>query len=88
VPLDFAALPASREARLPEIARQFARQLETLHVRKSGAALTLVGPHRDEVRFFITRNHTPNAAPIDAITYASRGQGRTMPCRSNWRRWS
>lgn len=61
-----------------EIAENFARQLDALRPRELGAALTLVGPHRDEVRFLIER--TPNTAghSIDAITYASRGQGRTI----------
>jgi DNA replication and repair protein RecF len=79
VTLDTAALAtADKESRIPEIARRFARQLETLRLRELGAALTLVGPHRDEVRFFIDRVPQTTAQSIDAITYASRGQGRTI----------
>jgi DNA replication and repair protein RecF len=63
---------------IADISRQMARQLETLRPRELGAAITLVGPHRDDLRFFITRNHDASANPIDAITYASRGQGRTI----------
>ncbi len=59
-----------------EIARRFAQQLATLRPRELGSATTLVGPHRDDIRFLITRNH--DAVPMDATTYASRGQGRTV----------
>ncbi|MCI0475977.1 MAG: DNA replication and repair protein RecF, partial [Anaerolineales bacterium] len=67
---------APKESRQPEIARNFARQLESLRPRELGAAMTLVGPHRDDIRFLVTRNH--DAAAMDATTYASRGQGRTI----------
>jgi DNA replication and repair protein RecF len=69
-------LAAPLEARQALIARNFAHQLETLRSRELGAAMTLVGPHRDDVRFLVTRNH--DTAPMDATTYASRGQGRTI----------
>lgn len=59
-----------------EIAQQFTQQLHALRARELGAAMTLVGPHRDDVRFLITRNDT--GAAMDATTYASRGQGRTI----------
>ncbi len=58
------------------VAECFARELQALRPRELGAGLTLVGPHRDDVRFFITRPNDRNA--MDAITYASRGQGRTI----------
>lgn len=58
------------------IAQRFAQQLAMLRPRELGAATTLVGPHRDDIRFLITRNH--DATPMDATTYASRGQGRTV----------
>ncbi len=61
---------------LDEITACFARELQALRPRELGAGLTLVGPHRDDVRFFITRPTDRNA--MDAITYASRGQGRTI----------
>ena len=63
-------------SRTPEIAALFTRQLEMMRPRELGAGLSLVGPHRDELRFFISRQAERN--PIDAITYASRGQGRTI----------
>jgi DNA replication and repair protein RecF len=49
---------------------QFHRQLEHMRPRELGAAMTLVGPHRDDLRFFVDG--------VDMITYASRGQGRTI----------
>ncbi len=64
--------------RTHQVAECFAQQLESLRPRELGAALTLVGPHRDDVRFLIQRNHGASPNPIDAITYASRGQGRTI----------
>ncbi len=81
-------LPLSETATHPErsaegaeskgtpIAARFARQLELRHARELGAGLTLVGPHRDDVRFLIQRNSDENK--IDATIYASRGQGRTI----------
>jgi DNA replication and repair protein RecF len=61
-----------------DIAASFARQLESLRPRELGAAVTLVGPHRDDLRFLIDRVPQTIAYSIDAITYASRGQGRTI----------
>ena len=60
-----------------DIATQFARQLETMRPREIGSGTTLVGPHRDDVRFFIDRLPDSDNS-MDAITYASRGQGRTI----------
>lgn len=57
-------------APLEQISEAFRRQLAELRGREVGAALTLVGPHRDELRFFVDG--------VDMITYASRGQGRTI----------
>jgi DNA replication and repair protein RecF len=65
-----------RETRHAEIARAFAQQLDALRAREQSAGMTLVGPHRDDVRFLVTRNH--DAVAMDATTYASRGQGRTI----------
>jgi DNA replication and repair protein RecF len=59
----------------PDIAASFKRQLTDLRARELSAAVTLVGPHRDDVRFWLDR---PNAPAMDANTYASRGQGRTI----------
>ncbi|MBI3914265.1 MAG: DNA replication/repair protein RecF [Chloroflexi bacterium] len=64
------------ESKDPNIAARFARQLELRRARELGAGLTLVGPHRDDVRFLIQRNSDENK--IDATIYASRGQGRTI----------
>ncbi len=82
VPLDVLA-PAVQPSLLPgvaahtpEIAAGFRRQLDQMRPRELGAAVTLVGPHRDDLRFLIRRPNDP--AAIDAITYASRGQGRTI----------
>jgi len=69
--------PSLTTYQLPEIAAQFSRQLESQHARELGAGLTLVGPHRDDVRFLVRRDGSQEAA-MDAITYASRGQGRTI----------
>ena len=57
-------------APLDQIAVAFKQQLTEMRTREVGAALTLVGPHRDDLRFFID--------DVDMITYASRGQGRTI----------
>jgi DNA replication and repair protein RecF len=65
-----------KEQRISQISQRFVQQLNGLRPRELGAALTLVGPHRDDIRFLITRNH--DATPMDATTYASRGQGRTV----------
>ncbi len=78
VALDATALSSTEGARAAQIAKKFEQQLEMLRPRELGAALTLVGPHRDDVRFLIQRNHGAAPNPIDAITYASRGQGRTI----------
>ena len=78
VMLDALDIEAQEGARATEIAARFAKQLDDLRPRELGAALTLVGPHRDDVRFLIRRNHGVEPNPIDAITYASRGQGRTI----------
>ncbi len=49
---------------------EFAGQLRAQRSRELGAAMTLTGPHRDEIRFFVDS--------VDMITFASRGQGRTI----------
>jgi DNA replication and repair protein RecF len=78
VALDAATYLSSEGARATEIEKKFEQQIETLRPRELGSALTLVGPHRDDVRFLIQRNHDAAPQSIDAITYASRGQGRTI----------
>ena len=76
--LDPASRPATEGVLATEIAKRFEQQIESLRHRELGAALTLVGPHRDDVRFLIQRDHDTAPISIDAITYASRGQGRTI----------
>lgn len=51
------------------IAQAFKAQLQALRGREIPAGVTLVGPHRDEVRFLIN--------DMDAGIYGSRGQQRT-----------
>ena len=65
-----------KEHRIAVVSQRFGHQIVALRDRELAAATTLVGPHRDEIRFLITRNH--DEMPIDATTYASRGQGRTV----------
>lgn len=60
-----------------EITALFKNQLAKMRPRELGAALTLVGPHRDDLRFVVHRDGSDENA-MDAITYASRGQGRTI----------
>lgn len=55
---------------LEQISIGFKQQLAEMRSREVGAALTLVGPHRDDLRFYVDG--------VDMITYASRGQGRTI----------
>jgi DNA replication and repair protein RecF len=57
--------PAAAEV----IAEAFAAQLEALRRREVAAGVTLLGPHRDEMRFLIDG--------VDAGTFGSRGQQRT-----------
>lgn len=57
-------------APLEQIGAAFRQQMEEVRSREVGAALTLVGPHRDDLRFTIDG--------VDMTTYASRGQGRTI----------
>ena len=65
-----------KELRVAGIARAFHEQLQAMRERELASAQTLVGPHRDDVKFFIQRaDDTP---AIDANTFASRGQGRTI----------
>ena len=58
------------EAPLEKIGRAYREQLVEMRSREVRAALTLVGPHRDDLRFYVDG--------VDMITYASRGQGRTI----------
>jgi DNA replication and repair protein RecF len=57
------------QATLGAIRTAFQAQLQALRQRELKAGVTLVGPHRDEVRFVINQ--------VDAGIYGSRGQQRT-----------
>jgi len=63
---EIASLTDATEQDLAEI---LAQRLQVLFPREIARAITLVGPHRDDLRFFINR--------IDATVYGSRGQQRT-----------
>lgn len=52
-----------------DLAMAFRAQVEDLRQREVAAGMTLVGPHRDEVRFLVNG--------MDAGVYGSRGQQRT-----------
>ncbi len=54
---------------LDEVKAAFKQELLALRRREIAAGMTLIGPHRDEVRFLISE--------IDAGVYGSRGQQRT-----------
>ncbi len=56
-------------ATIEDIGRAFRQQLLDLRQREIPAGVTLVGPHRDDVRFLIHG--------VDAGVYGSRGQQRT-----------
>jgi len=70
------ATTTGKELRVAGITRAFHEQLALVRPRELASAQTLVGPHRDDVRFMIRR--APDATPMDANTFASRGQGRTI----------
>lgn len=48
----------------------FQKQLEVLQPREIAAGVSLIGPHRDEIRFLLSG--------VDAGIYGSRGQQRTV----------
>lgn len=79
IPLESFTQPQTRQlglgltppqAPLEQISSAFRQQMADLRAKEVGAALTLVGPHRDDLRFTIDG--------VDMTTYASRGQGRTI----------
>ena len=59
----------SGQGTLDAVAAAFHAQLQGLRQREIAAGMSLVGPHRDEVRFLIDG--------VDAGVYGSRGQQRT-----------
>jgi len=60
---------AERFQDVDEVKAAFEQQLLALRRREIAAGMTLVGPHRDEMRFLIS--------DVDAGVYGSRGQQRT-----------
>ncbi|MBV9774260.1 MAG: DNA replication and repair protein RecF [Gemmatimonadetes bacterium] len=56
------------------IAEAFRRELERVAERETRRGMTLVGPHRDDLRFEMEREGAP---PLDLRTYGSGGQQRT-----------
>ncbi len=56
------------------IAAAFRAELGRVAERETRRGMTLVGPHRDDLRFEMER---PGAAPLDLRTYGSGGQQRT-----------
>lgn len=78
IPTPTPTLPLKGEGTLEsDISLAFEAQLKSMHTRELGAAMTLVGPHRDDLRFLVRRDGAKEET-MDAITYASRGQGRTI----------
>lgn len=61
---DLASFPSPAE-----VAEAFADHLRALHPRELAAGMTLVGPHRDDLRFTVANR--------DLRIYGSRGQQRT-----------
>jgi len=65
---------AGEEDAAPAIAAAFRAELERVADREARRGMTLVGPHRDDLRFEMER---PGAPPLDLRTYGSGGQQRT-----------
>jgi DNA replication and repair protein RecF len=57
------------QATAPEVGSAFEQQLRDLRRREIAAGMTLIGPHRDEMRFLIN--------DVDTGVFGSRGQQRT-----------
>jgi DNA replication and repair protein RecF len=62
-------LPASQTEVLPDVAASFAAQLRELRSKEVELGMSLLGPHRDELRFWVNG--------VDMNIYGSRGQQRT-----------
>jgi len=58
------------ESQIQETAEKFARALSAVRAREIAQGVSLVGPHRDDLRFLVNE--------IDAGVYGSRGQQRTV----------
>jgi DNA replication and repair protein RecF len=63
------------EEALPGIEDAFARELERVSEREQRRGMTLVGPHRDDLRLEAVL--ASRATPVDLRTYGSGGQQRT-----------
>jgi DNA replication and repair protein RecF len=58
------------ESEVNETAEVFTKALQAARGKEIAQGMSLVGPHRDDLRFFVT--------DVDAGIYASRGQQRTV----------
>jgi DNA replication and repair protein RecF len=63
------AAPASQAAVLHDVAAVFSTQLRELRSKEVEQGMSLLGPHRDELRFWVNG--------VDMNIYGSRGQQRT-----------
>lgn len=61
---------ASASTRLQDVAALFADQLRAIRVKEQEQGISLVGPHRDNLRFLVNG--------VDMNVYGSRGQQRTI----------
>ena len=58
------------DSQVEETAEVFAKALQAAREKEIAQGMSLVGPHRDDLRFFVNE--------VDAGIYASRGQQRTV----------
>lgn len=68
--IDLASTSELLELKQDELKGAFIRKLQVLHREEISRGVTTIGPHRDELRFI--------ANQVDAGTYGSRGQVRTV----------
>jgi DNA replication and repair protein RecF len=61
---------SNEESEVKETTEVFTKALQAAREKEIAQGMSLVGPHRDDLRFFITE--------VDAGIYASRGQQRTV----------
>jgi DNA replication and repair protein RecF len=73
VPLD--DIDGDSDAAVERIAERFAAELSRVAEREQRRGMTMVGPHRDDLR--LTASAEGRSAPIDLRTYGSGGQQRT-----------
>jgi len=63
------SIPSGTEVSLPEVAASFSEQLREAQAKELAQGMSVIGPHRDDVRFL--------ANGVDMNTYGSQGQQRT-----------